>query len=332
VDIPSAGAGAVSDVPNYGRKDKPWPELPPAASLYAVQWGGAAILITRPSQYTPLIIASHCPALLTSQGSWVTWYRSEAHEHLFSDGFFGVPDEGSSFAAELKGGATQASWGDPGIVTSGDAGFPRIIYSSDDGNKHWTIRPADSFTTVYISPFEPNGFWWRADIGMMALEVWHCVMVSWVVGGARSIVINDVIKDVAYEPEPFTGLWDGGYQDDGDAIAPVPERLALLYTEGSHYDWWLSTEFIDFTDVVNRRRFITANLKPVSLGADGSNGSPTGRKPEFFFHPGATLADFSRNRGTAGDGSWTDADGLNNGYLIDPVWKKVSQPAAAGTT
>jgi hypothetical protein len=321
----------MSDVPRYGTLDNPWPELPPAASLYSVAWAGGAILITRPSQYTPLIIASNCPPSLTSRGSWVTWYRSEANEHPFSDGFFGVPVEGSSFSAELTVGATEAWWGDPGIETSGEAGFPRVIYESQDGNKNWTIRPADSFTTVHITPFEPIDFWWRADIGTMALEVWHCVMLSWIVGGAKSMVINDVIKDVVYEPEPFTGYWDEGYQDDADAIAPAPARLALLYTEGSHYDWWLSTEFIDFTVVANRRRFITADRKPVPLGTDGSNGSPTGRKPEFFFHPGKTLADFSKNRGTAGDGSWTDADGLNNGYLIDPVWKSVSKPAAAGT-
>jgi hypothetical protein len=35
---------AVSDTPSYGTADKPWPELPPAASLYAVHWpGGLAV-------------------------------------------------------------------------------------------------------------------------------------------------------------------------------------------------------------------------------------------------------------------------------------------------
>jgi hypothetical protein len=33
----------VSDVPRYGTVDKPWPELPPAATLYSVHWSGLAV-------------------------------------------------------------------------------------------------------------------------------------------------------------------------------------------------------------------------------------------------------------------------------------------------
>ncbi|HEX2634815.1 MAG TPA: hypothetical protein VHM22_18580 [Bradyrhizobium sp.] len=33
----------MSDVPRYGTVDKPWPELPPAATLYSVHWSGLAV-------------------------------------------------------------------------------------------------------------------------------------------------------------------------------------------------------------------------------------------------------------------------------------------------
>lgn len=33
----------MSDPPRYGTPEKPWPELPPAASLYGVAWGGLAV-------------------------------------------------------------------------------------------------------------------------------------------------------------------------------------------------------------------------------------------------------------------------------------------------
>ncbi len=41
----------MSDVPRYGTKDKPFPELPPAGSLYSVNWGGSVRWPTAPFSY-----------------------------------------------------------------------------------------------------------------------------------------------------------------------------------------------------------------------------------------------------------------------------------------
>lgn len=321
----------------YGKPDNPVPETPPAASYYSVNWGGdKAIFIMRPRVYTPLMISPNCPALLTSQGSWVSWYYGVASgSYYYGDETYGIPDDPTSYSFDfhIRSGYIDAWWGDTnGVEGTGDALLLRAVYSSADNERHWTIRPTDSFKIVHEVAWDPIDYVVMVEIGAMPMERWHCFMMSWVVGGAKSIVYDDVVQDVSFEPEGFGGFWDGSLQDQGDAVAPVPERLALMNGEGGHYDWWLSTEFIDFTEVNNRRRFINADLTPVSLGTDGKSGSPTNRQPEFFFHPGKTLENFTENRGTGGKVRWTDQQGISDREYIDPEWKTMTKPTAAGTT
>jgi hypothetical protein len=314
----------------YGTPENPFPELPPAASFYSVHWTGCAIFITRPATTAPLLLSTACPALLTSQGSWVSWHY--ATPTTFRQANYGVPDAGGgTFSFEINSDYTDAWWGDPGIVGEGDALYARVVYSSSDNELHWTIRTPDSWKEVFRSEHDPYDIVAISSIGKLPLDQWHCVMMSWVVGGASSIVYDDIVQAVGYEPTTFSGMWDGSYQNDAGATPPVPERLALLAGEGGHYDWWLSTEFVDFSVLANRRRFITAEKKPVALGTDGALGSPTNRKPEFFFHPAKTLADFTTNRGTSGAVQWTDQAGITDGYFVDPVWTQMSKPSAAGS-
>ena len=54
--------------------------------------------------------------------------------------------------------------------------------------------------------------------------------------------------------------------------------------------------FMDLSVEANRRKFITAGLKPADLGADGS--TPTGSPPIVYLRGGA--ADFPTNRGSGG--------------------------------
>jgi len=318
-------------VNTYGTPENPFPELPPAASFYSVHWAGGAILITRPGSFRPVMISPACPPALASQGSWVSWYYAPPGDLFIGDGTGGLPESGSSFDFHITPGMIDPYW-DGEIVSQGDALFSRVRYASSDNSQLWTVRPVDSWTIVHRVELEPDDFVVMADVGLMPYEQWHCVMMSWVAGGATSFVYDDVVQAVGFEPYGFgAGIWDGTYQDDAGAIAPAPERLGLMSGEGGHYDWWLSTEVIDFSNEANRRRFIDADLKPVLLGADGALGSPTGRAPEFFFHPGKTLEAFTNNRGTGGAVRWTDEAGMYDGYFIDPVWTQMAKPAAAGT-
>ena len=60
-------------------------------------------------------------------------------------------------------------------------------------------------------------------------------------------------------------------------------------------------QYLDFSVITNRRKFISSSLRPVYLGSDGS--LPTGTAPLVYFHldDGEAVANFATNRGTGGD-------------------------------
>lgn len=62
-----------------------------------------------------------------------------------------------------------------------------------------------------------------------------------------------------------------------------------------------SAEYLDFSNVANRRKFISSGGKPVHLGTDGS--FPTGTAPMVYLHldDGEAVANFATNRGTGGN-------------------------------
>ena len=76
---------------------------------------------------------------------------------------------------------------------------------------------------------------------------------------------------------------------------------------GNKFDGCLSevyfapNQFLDFSTESNRRKFISAIGKPVSLGTDGS--TPTGVAPLVYqrLAGGEAVANFATNRGTGGD-------------------------------
>lgn len=91
------------------------------------------------------------------------------------------------------------------------------------------------------------------------------------------------------------GWDDGGVQgvNVGSAAFPGPSDTFL----GDMADFWFAPgQFIDFSIVGNRRKFITAGGAPVFLGATGE--LPTGTAPAVFFTGGASS--FGTNKGTGG--------------------------------
>lgn len=66
--------------------------------------------------------------------------------------------------------------------------------------------------------------------------------------------------------------------------------------------WWQpQSAFVDLTTTSNRRKFIAADLTPVSVGANGS--TPFGTQPPVFLHVAPSTgvpADFATNLGTGG--------------------------------
>lgn len=312
----------------YGSVDKPFNEA--FGIIKEVHWGGKAIEITSADESLPIATAT-CPSLLRQRGSWCTWiYAPAVGPFQHPDGFYGITDNPGTFQTEVVVGDIDPVWLDPGISADAIGLFPRGKWASDDNESHWTIRPDDSIAVVFIE--ESDNFYFRDDVSDMDFGKWHLMQMSWDVStGAKTIAIDDAVKTVVYEPDPFTGIDDGTTQDDTSAIPSAPSQIALMWGMARRYDWWLSTEFIDFSVTANRRRFITSDKKAVPLGATGSSGSPTNRRPEFFFHPGSNLTGFSNNRGTGGPVVWTTELGLLTSTPIDPVWSAVAKPVTAGT-
>jgi len=122
---------------------------------------------------------------------------------------------------------------------------------------------------------------------------WIHVLASWnLATGASSIYINDIASGTAGsitigETIDYAGVatWSVGARGAGTFKYP-----------GILSDFYFNTnEFIDFTVVNNRRKFIDNLGLPVDLGADGRN--PTGNQPTIWLRERPDL--FQENKGSA---------------------------------
>lgn len=130
---------------------------------------------------------------------------------------------------------------------------------------------------------------------------WHHVMFSASLpGGTQG---TDVFLYVDDQPVTITpaGSVLTQYLDNTDRTLGRNNHPSVLREWlGDIADMWVSTsQFLNFGDVAVRRKFITADLRPVDLGDDGT--LPTGTQPRIFMRGPA--ADVGNNRGTLLD--WT---------------------------
>lgn len=122
---------------------------------------------------------------------------------------------------------------------------------------------------------------------------WKHVLMSWDVSAS---IAHCYVNDVS---DPFTGAFD-----TGDSIPWTLGTWLLNVTNLAEF--YLNDDvYMDLSVEANRRKFISSNGKPVSLGSDGS--LPTGSSPLIYFHldDGESAANFATNRGTGGNFSIT---------------------------
>lgn len=133
---------------------------------------------------------------------------------------------------------------------------------------------------------------------------WLHVLASWnlATAGARAIYVNDTLDfseitftDADIDYTPTSNLESVG----ADAIGnnKFSGCIAELYFAPGQY--------LDFSLVHNRRKFISASGKPVHLGTTGA--LPTGTAPIAYLHldNAEAVANFATNRGTGGNFSIT---------------------------
>ena len=135
-----------------------------------------------------------------------------------------------------------------------------------------------------------------------AAATWLHVLASWDLATASAhLYVNDVDDLAAGSTLTDDSIdytlanWAIGATVAGTGL--VDSALAELYFAPGQY--------LDFSLVSNRRKFISASGKPVSLGATGS--LPTGTAPIIYQRvaDGAAVATFATNLGTGGDFSIT---------------------------
>jgi len=138
-------------------------------------------------------------------------------------------------------------------------------------------------------------------------EKWHhyCGTVDTNANSNCNFFVDDV-KDVNYAQDA-DGSYTIGFVQSNHAIGGKPGSSANKI-KMSIYEYWIGIGVnLQMDTTSNRRKFINADLTPVSLGSDGS--TPTGTAPLIYMSGGPS--EFVTNKGSGGNFSVT------SGALID---------------
>lgn len=128
---------------------------------------------------------------------------------------------------------------------------------------------------------------------------WSHLLMSWdLAAGTAQMYIDDV--DVRAAAPTVTNdniAW-------GTTMTVGGRSTGVILMQGDLADLYVnSATALDLSNSANRRKFITAGLKPVSLGANGS--TPTGAQPDIFLSN--PVASWHTNLGSGGGFTLTGA-------------------------
>lgn len=128
---------------------------------------------------------------------------------------------------------------------------------------------------------------------------WRHLLAAWDLAtvGARSLYMNDV-SDLTVTT--FTD--DTIDYTQADYVVGGAQNLAAFLLNGCLAELYFAPgQYLDFSLVSNRRKFISASGKPVHLGVDGS--LPTGTAPKLYMHldDGEAVGNLVTNRGAGGN-------------------------------
>ncbi len=175
----------------------------------------------------------------------------------------------------------------------GGDGANRHIFSGTDINLRLQLNTANK---IFFSCGAPGGgaIWQGQTTATFTATGWHHVLVSisMVATPKRHIFIDDVV-----DQNDVFGPGSGGTVDLTHADWDVGQRSDNTFKwDGFLSEVWFTDTFIDITVAANRRKFITAGLKPVNLGLDGSR--PLSAVPSAYFRKASP--DWEQNQGSGG--------------------------------
>ena len=202
-------------------------------------------------------------------------------------GLSGVSDGGSGILSlwfRIDGGAL----GGTGIrqILASYNGLIGVIFASDN---NVLFQLADVTETAT--------FQMRTTSGYAPSATWRHLLASWNIDTSATHLY---ITDASDKTLDTIGLSPLDYTDTNWAIGDIAVGTAKF--NGCLAEFYFApNQYLDFSDVNNRRKFISAGGKPVHLGVDGS--LPTGTAPAIYQHldDGEAVANFATNRGTGGN-------------------------------
>ncbi len=148
------------------------------------------------------------------------------------------------------------------------------------------VTPPFSFVGISCGPVTADG-------------LFHHLLFSYDMSGVTPVALM-YFDDVQFTPFFVTG--SSVLYPWGPDILKIGifgrEPYASFFFNGCCQNMYINTnEYLDFSIMSNRRKFISATLEPVNLGTNGQ--LPTGNVPNFFFY--GDFVNFPINYGTEGD-------------------------------
>ena len=211
-----------------------------------------------------------------------------------------------------RGGAlTGSADGKSGILSfwirfDGTTTEQRIFGNTSGGTLFFTVSRVTSDSIIQIIGRNAAGVTildLPTSSTFAASATWYHILASWDLSNTVGhLYVNDVsdvgsttLTDDTINYANVSEGWHIGANNSGNL--KVDGCLAEFY--------FAMNQYLDLSSVYERRKFISANGKPVFLGGDGS--SPTGTAPIVYQRvaDGAAVATFATNLGTGGDFSIT---------------------------
>lgn len=189
----------------------------------------------------------------------------------------------------LKGGdgSLQIAWGQ-------DAGYGQ--FERTTGNK-WRLFLYDVAGSAISLNITSNNTYTTAS-------GWHHVLIAWnVASGIAQMYINDA-SDVTGSPTALNNTLEYSRLD----LSWGANKVGGSKLNADVADFYFNTDTtLDISVTANRRKFITAGLKPVYLGTTGQ--LPTGATPQIYL----TNPFSSWQTNAAGNGNYTVTGALTAG-------------------
>ena len=169
-------------------------------------------------------------------------------------------------------------------LTSAAAGF---FINRESTNRLRIVGRTSAGTTILDMVTTPT---------YIAGATWYNLLASWDMAAASHLYVNDAA------PALTTNTRTDGTIDYTKGNVGIGARVdGAEKFNGCLAEVFFHTTYIDLSVEANRRKFITAGLKPVDLGADGS--TPLGVQPLVYqrIADGGLAASFATNLGSGGD-------------------------------